>query len=553
MAKAAVLRSYATRPGRRQISTREDLNAVDDLQPPDRGVRVPEAIATGLCVLAVLTAVVLRWFHLGGQSLWYDEGYTALASGLSPADVVRFARSDTYPPLYPLLQHYWGVLFGNSEFALRGVSAFSGTLSVPVFYLLAKKVLKDSMAVALATWLFAFSIMQIWYSREARTYELASFLALVALYALVLFLERRSAASFATIVLAATASLYSHNMMFFYLLALNVTWLIYPSERSWAERTKELLLADVLAGVLYLPWVPSLLAQIAYVHQGFWVPRPTISTFFQTLTLIAGFYPDYLTAVAARFSPLSSDAAWVWVLRAVSLLCAALVAGGLWRVPRADRSRNVALLLYGLLPIVLVFLLSRSTRSLYIDRVFTNSSLVVPLVFAYPLALQKGRRGRILYGFLGIVLAVATALSGFGYLRDQEKEDWRGATTSLFKIPERNRLIVFAPTAGEILFDYYTQRFPAMGPGVRKMGLPMSHLEDFPPRLGAITSPSDISPLKLAVESGKYSEIDLVISRESPDDVNRLILDYLNQVFVRQAEQRFYGIRIVRFLAPRHS
>jgi uncharacterized membrane protein len=497
---------------------------------------------------------VLRWFHLGGQSLWYDEGYTALASRLSPANVVRFARSDTYPPLYPLLQHYWGVLFGNSEYALRGISAFSGTLSLPVFYLLAKKVLRDSMAVALAMWLFAFSIVQVWFSREARTYELASFLALVGLYALVLFLERRSVASFTTIVLAVTASLYMHNMMLFYLLALNFTWLIYPSERAWTQRARELLLADVLAGVLYLPWVPNLLAQAAVnvVQKGFWASRPTVWTLFQTLTIIFGFSPDYLTAVATRFLPLSSDTVWVCVLASVSLLCAALVVGGLWRVPRADRNRNVALLLYCLLPVLLVFLLSQITTPVYIDRIFTNSSVVVPLVFAYPLALQKGRRGRILYGSLAIVLAVTTALSVFGYLRNQEKEDWRDASTSLLGIPERNRLIVFAPTAGEILFDYYSGRFPAIGPSVAKMGLPMSHLEEFPPRLGAITSPNDISPLKLAVESRKYSEIDLVFSRESPDDVNKLILDYLNQVFIRQEELQFYGVRVVRYLASPH-
>jgi uncharacterized membrane protein len=207
-----------------------------------------------LTALAVLSALVLRWFHLGQVSLWWDEGFTFWASSLSPADVVRFARSDNQPPLYYLLQHYWGILFGNSEFALRGLSAFFGTLSLPVFYLLAKKVLKDSMAVALAMWLFAFSMKQVWYSREARAYEVASFFALVSLYGLVLFLEKRSAASFATIVLSIAASLYMHNMMFFYLLALNVIWLIYPAERALAQRMRELLLADILAGVLYLPW-----------------------------------------------------------------------------------------------------------------------------------------------------------------------------------------------------------------------------------------------------------------------------------------------------------
>jgi uncharacterized membrane protein len=445
-------------------------------------------------------------------------------------------------------------VFGRSEYGLRALSAFVGTLSLPVFFLLAKKVLKDSMAVALAMWLFAFSIMQVWFSREARTYELASFVALVGLYAMVLFLERRSAATFATIVLAATASLYMHNMMLFYLLALNAAWLIYPSERAWAERARELLLVDVLAGVLYLPWVPSLLAQanINLVQKGFWASRPTAWALFQTLTTISGFYPDYLTAVVARFSPLSSGTVWVCVLTGVSLLCATLVAGGLWRVPRADRSRNVALLLYCLLPILLVFLLSQITTPVYIDRIFTNSSVVVPLVFAYPLALQKGRRGRILYGFLGIVLAVTTALSGFGYLRDHEKEDWRGAATSLLRIPERNRLIVFVARSGEILFDYYTERLPAMGPSVAKMGLPMGYRETFPPPRVAkpMMQLSDVSPLTVAVESRKYSEIDLVLSHESMDDPNEMVLDYLSQAFSRHDEQRFYGIRIVRFLAP---
>jgi hypothetical protein len=228
------------------------------------------------------------------------------------------------------------------------------------------------------------------------------------------------------------------------------------------------------------------------------------------------------------------------------------VAGGLWRVPRAERSRNIALLLYCLLPILLVFLLSQISTPVYIDRIFTNSSAVVPLVFAYPLALQKGRRGRILCGFLGIVLALTTALSGFGYLRDQEKEDWRGAATSLLRIPERNRLIVFVARSGEILFDYYAQRLPAMGPSVAKMGLPMGYREAFPPPRVAkpMMQRSDIKPLTLAVESKQYSEIDLVLSHEAMDDPNEMVLDYLSQAFSHQDEQRFYGIRIFRFLAP---
>src|SRR5262249_31635175 len=158
------------------------------------------------------------------------------AASLSPAQVIRFAQSSDAPPLYFLIEHYWVVVFGNSEFALRALSALFGTLAIPVFYLFARKVLRDIHAVALAMWLFAFSMMQVWYSREARNYELVSFVALAGLYALVLLLERPSVLSFAAVVFCLALSLYLHNIMPFYALAVNVFWLVYPSKRPWTRR-----------------------------------------------------------------------------------------------------------------------------------------------------------------------------------------------------------------------------------------------------------------------------------------------------------------------------
>lgn len=510
-------------------------------------------LAACLSAAAVIGGVVLRWHHLGAQSLWYDEGFTAMAANYSVADVIRFARIDIHPPLFYLLQHYWNALFGTSESALRALSAFFGTLSVAVFYFFAKKVLKDSMAVALAMWLFAFSVMQLAYSQEARSYEIASFFALVSLYALVLFLSRRSIALFATVVLSATAAIYLHNMMFFYLMALNVTWLIYSSDRSWTQRVKEVLLADVLVGLLYLPWAATLFSQAARLHRGFWIRKPTAATLSGTLSFIAGFYLDYLTIVAGRIFPLSSHAIWTCAAGGVSLLCAAMLAGGLWRVPKLERSKIISLLIYCLLPILAVFVLSRISTPLFIDRIFISSSVVVPIVFAYPVALQKGGGGRLVYGFLAIVLGVLTALSGFGYLRYEQKEDWRDATDKLLTIPESNRLILFVPSAEEIVFDYYAQRSPAMNPSVTRMALPVSYRDWYPtPKLKIKPDRNDINPLKLAVESRKYSEIDLVLSGGRLFPPYDAVLNYLNPIFTRQEEQQFYGVKVIRFLQPLH-
>lgn len=511
-------------------------------------------ISAGLLAIAVLGGVVLRLYHLGRQSLWFDEGFTAWAVGLSSADIVRYAQNSDAPPLYFLLLHYWQNLFGNSEAALRGMSALCGTLSIPIFYAFAKKVLKGAMAVTMAVWLFAFSLIQLWYSQEARFYELASLLALVGLYALVLFLEKRTVTSFVVIVVSIVCSLYTHNMMLFYLMALNVTWLIYPSERSWIERVKEVLLADVIAGFVYLPWLPTLLAQSAKVHKRFWAPVPTVSTLLHTLTAFAGFYPSYLLTVGRRLLPLPAHAIWVCLLAAVGVLFTALVAGGLVGVTEQGRRKNLSLMAYALLPILVVFVLSRISTPVYGDRVFINSSVVIPIVLAAPLAFQTARKARMAYGFLGIILGLATLMSGFGYLKYEEKEAWRDASASLLEISETNRLIAFMASRGEFLFDYYAQRAAAKDPHVPEIGVPTDFNEQFPPPVAKdpIRDVDDMGKLKLAVESRKYSEIDLVLSHETWDDPNGLVPDYLGRVLILKEKRKFNGITILRYLAPPH-
>lgn len=525
-----------------------------DLHRVRRTAFSPEMIATSLAAAAVVAGLSMRWIGLGKTSLWWDEGFTAWTVNHSPGFIVRFARIDNQPPLYYLLQHYWNAVFGSSEYAMRSLSAFFGTLSLPVFYFLAKRVLKDGLAVALAVCLFAFSTKQIWYSREARAYEVASFFALVALYALILFLDKRSATSFATIVLSATATLYLHNMMFFYLLALNVTWLIYPSERSWVERFKELFLADALIGLLYLPWAFSLLTQVAAVQGNlWWIPKPTVWTLASTLKEMSGLEPTYLIAFAGRFLPLSPRMVRVGVVGALDLLWVAMLAGGFWRVSNRNRLRNFSLLLWGLLPILAVFVLSQK-MPLYLDRIFTASSAVFPIVFAFALALHKGPKGRVWYGLLGIALVGATALSALGFLRYREaaeksNEDWRATTSSLLRIPEKNRLIVFVPPGGEILFDYYAQQFPAMDQNVPRIGLPASFNSQFPPPKGRSIDDQEINRLKLAVESKKYSEIDLVLVHNV--DPHWQLFNYLNGIFVpkEQEESDTNSVKFVRFLA----
>src|SRR6266852_6069003 len=169
---------------------------------------------------AVIVAVLIRWSGLGSQSLWLYEGITFWISRFSPKHIWHILWLDTSNPLYYVLLHYWSVCFGTSEFSLRALSALFGTLSIPLFYGVARKIMADRTSLALATMLYAVSFLQVWYAQEARCYSLLVFLSLGTVYWLILCLANRATFRLCGLVLFLVAGLYTHNITIFTFLGL---------------------------------------------------------------------------------------------------------------------------------------------------------------------------------------------------------------------------------------------------------------------------------------------------------------------------------------------
>src|SRR6266498_48084 len=79
----------------------------------------------GLTVVCTLAAVP-RFYRLGDQSFWFDEAYSVVQARKPLGDLLAATAADTQPPLYYLLLGLWGGLFGDSEPALRSLSALLG-------------------------------------------------------------------------------------------------------------------------------------------------------------------------------------------------------------------------------------------------------------------------------------------------------------------------------------------------------------------------------------------------------------------------------------------
>jgi 4-amino-4-deoxy-L-arabinose transferase-like glycosyltransferase len=103
--------------------------------------------------LLTLLGAALRLFRLDRQSVWLDEGYQYhFASAPTAREVlarVLDPAQSTHPPLSHLINHAF-LQLGDSDFILRLPSALFGIASIPLLYLLARR-LAGARAALFAT------------------------------------------------------------------------------------------------------------------------------------------------------------------------------------------------------------------------------------------------------------------------------------------------------------------------------------------------------------------------------------------------------------------
>jgi 4-amino-4-deoxy-L-arabinose transferase-like glycosyltransferase len=151
-------------------------------------------------VFAVFTALALRLFHLGHQSLWVDEIFTwkaAIPHGpFGWADLL----DDTHGPLVSAFLHAWIRVFGDSEFALRLPMALATVALVPALAFLVRRAAGER-AFLPAAWLTALSPFVVWYGQELRNYAFVMLWATLALDATLAYRASGRARDLALLVL----------------------------------------------------------------------------------------------------------------------------------------------------------------------------------------------------------------------------------------------------------------------------------------------------------------------------------------------------------------
>src|SRR5690606_25369857 len=142
-----------------------NLPAGSTAHPPSRFTRVDAVIVAVL----VGGGLALRIPGLNA-GLWYDEIIALLnAVRLPAAEIVSSFETLNNHVLYSLLAHASVAWFGESAWALRLPALAFGIVSLPVLYLLGRRI-TDRREALLAAVLMTVSYHHVWFSQNARGY-----------------------------------------------------------------------------------------------------------------------------------------------------------------------------------------------------------------------------------------------------------------------------------------------------------------------------------------------------------------------------------------------
>ena len=158
-------------------------------------------IWTWLIILGVAFGLRLLFVQ---YDIWYDEAcswFTAIQS--FPKGIINnlLTLDLQHTPLYFFMLNLWIKLFGDSEIAMRSLSLIFGFASVPMVYVVAKKI-TSTLNATLATAVVAVAPLLVFFSVEIRMYPIAVFLILLSLNYLIDFEQKGDKKSLVKLVIS---------------------------------------------------------------------------------------------------------------------------------------------------------------------------------------------------------------------------------------------------------------------------------------------------------------------------------------------------------------
>ena len=360
-------------------------------------------------------------------SLWGDEGWAATLAVKPILQIIKIVATDTSPPFYYLLLHTWMKIFGTSEVAIRSLSFLYFLGTILTVYLIAKH-LWDKKTGLLAALIALANPFLFTYAFEGRMYSLLVLTSTLSVY---FFLKKQKW----PFILATTAALYTHHFSIF-VVFFEAIWRL---KENWGQPIKSIIkkFSDFfIIALFYLPWFYPLYYQTSLVASGFWLGKPTFKN---------------LIEVIGKF--LIGDHQETWQKIALT----ALVVTFALRKWLKEKEKSAFLVGWFLTPLILTFLVSQISQSIFFDRYLL---LVIP---ASSVLIASLRRKASLAFIL--IIAVCLLTVNYHYFFNPTKRPFR-QLANFIKTEAPNLTLINHNAAAHHLWEskYYGLKAPIYSP-----------------------------------------------------------------------------------------
>lgn len=423
-------------PGRGTASRREGPARLAGRRALLDGLARPAAIAV-IHLLSFGIVLLGSRFAFAGKSTRLDEAQSLWQTNHSYGALLDIVAEDVHVPLYHVVLRTWRLVLGPDIQTARHLSLIFLLASIPVFYLVARKVLSTGWAL-FAVVVFSSSPFLQWYGNEARMYTMLVLVTLLSQYFFLRIVQaERSSAVWAAYAATAVVGAYVH---YFFLFVLVTQGLFLLSLRRRAPRGSVLRLVGVavLVATALAPWFAHFLSSGAAGDT-----RPN---------LLLPSSVDYSNIYSQFLFGFQSDGINRFVSSAWPLLVlAALASVGVG--VRLGRT-TAYLLAAAFVPVLLAFAVSYLVTPFFLSRYMVAALPALILLVVRFISTLSRQVARVLAVVLLITTIVGTVVQATNPDTPVD-EDYRAAARTIEENARPQDLVVLSSPFTVYPFDYY--------------------------------------------------------------------------------------------------
>lgn len=379
-------------------------------------------------LLLMLLGLLVRLLHIGAESLYLDEAFSVYYGQQRLGLLLEAVARDTNPPLHFVLLKYWMEQVGKTEEVVRLLSALFSVLSIPLLMQFARRFFNLQAAV-IGGLLFALSDVHLYYSQEARTYTLVSFLCLASFWFLYRLMEEGEWKHAWGLGAMNLLLIYAHyTAVYIFLLQLILVAFLIRDERGTILRY---LAGQAAAALLFLPWALYFLA--SFSQPDTWNAPPD---------------GEMIHFILLRFG---GSEAMMYVFGGLLLLGIPWLAYGWYGTEMREVRKEIGLLLWGPGGFLLALLISATLVPAFQLNYVLFSSLGFILLVALIVSMVKIPE----YARLLLVVVMGFVLLGNLHFNYRKESKWREAVTAVKVMEGPRALKLVSPSYDQLPMLYY--------------------------------------------------------------------------------------------------